>query len=214
MGNHLSMPISASGSCQVWQPCKAVRLSLPIVDIFGPCCFIWSISHLTLSFSFSQTQQRLWVLPRSTSTSASGSCQEWQGWITVRLALPIVDSCGRLLFYSINFTSHPFFFLLPNTTAFYGASSFNADISNWVVSSVTTMYGSKSCLATGWLWWSFVVLFGPFHILHVPFFFFHLPLPNTTAFNGASSFNADLSNWVVSSVTTMYNSTFWIANCW
>jgi len=49
------------------------------------------------------------------------------------------------------FTSDPFFFLLPNTTAFKGdfrkASAFNADISNWDVSSVTQMYQSKSFLA-------------------------------------------------------------------
>jgi surface protein len=43
-----STPISASGSCQVWQPCNAVRLSLQIVDDWCPCCFILSISHLTL----------------------------------------------------------------------------------------------------------------------------------------------------------------------
>ena len=45
------------------------------------------------------------------------------------------------------FTSDPFFFLLPNTTAFEGAAAFNADISQWDVSSVTTLYESKSFLA-------------------------------------------------------------------
>jgi hypothetical protein len=39
------------------------------------CCFILSIPHLTLSSSFSQTQQPFMVLPLSTPTSASGSCQ-------------------------------------------------------------------------------------------------------------------------------------------
>jgi hypothetical protein len=39
-----------------------------------------------------------------------------------------------------------------------------------------------------------VVLVDPFHSYMYTFFFL---LPNTTAFQGASSFNADISNWVV-----------------
>ena len=71
----------------------------------GPCCFIWSISHLTLSSFSSQTQQPFVVLLRSTSTSASGTCQVWRWCNTVRLSLPIVDSCVPLVLYLVHFTS-------------------------------------------------------------------------------------------------------------
>ena len=52
-----------------------------------------------------------------------------------------------VVFFWVHFTSDPFFLLLPNTTAFYDATAFNADISQWVVSSVTTLEKSKSFLA-------------------------------------------------------------------
>ena len=132
--------------------------------------FIWSISHLTLSSSSSQTQQPLRVLPRSTKTSAAGTCQVWRPWRPVSLSLPIIDSGGSLLFYLVHFTSDPFFFLLPKNPAFNGAQMFNADLSKWDVSQ-SRMGGSKSFLAIvdidscgPWLF-----LFGPFHIL--TFFF-------------------------------------------
>ena len=48
MGNHLSMPISASGSCQVWRPWNAVSLALPIVDSCGPLLFYLVHFNLTL----------------------------------------------------------------------------------------------------------------------------------------------------------------------
>ena len=147
-----STPTSASGSCQVWQTCNTVGLSLPIIDSCGPLLFylVHVTSHLS-SFSF-QTQQPFIMLNRSTPTSATGSCQVWQTCGAVRLALPIVDSCGPLLFYfgPFHILHVPFFFFLPNTTAFTSASLFNADISKWVVSSVTNMQHSRSFLANYW----------------------------------------------------------------
>jgi len=67
------------------------------------------------------------------------------------------------------------------------------------VSKVTQMIGSKIS--------NFVDIFAHSHLT---FFFF---LPNTTAFSGASLFNADISQWVVSSVTKMANSKSCLANC-
>jgi len=55
-----STPISATGSCQVWRPWAIVSLSLPIVDSCGPCCFIWSISHLTFLLPLPKHNSLLW----------------------------------------------------------------------------------------------------------------------------------------------------------
>ena len=101
-----STPTSASGSCQVWQTWIKVRLALPIIDSCGPLLFY--LVHFTsdLSFSSSQTQQPFGVLKPSTPTSASGSCQVWRPCGAVRLSLPILDSCGRLFFYLVDFTSY------------------------------------------------------------------------------------------------------------
>ena len=87
-----STPTLATGSCLVWRPCIAVRLELPIVDSCGPCCFVFSISQLTflLSSSFFLTQQPFKVLPCSTPTSATGSCQVWQPCDTVRLSCKLL----------------------------------------------------------------------------------------------------------------------------
>ena len=139
--------ISASGSCQVWRPWEAVRLSLQIVDSCAPLLFHFVSFTSYPSSSSSQTQQPFMVLPRSTRTSARGSCQVWRTCTKVSLSLPIVDTFVILIgpFHIL-----PFFFLLPNTTAFQDASSFNADISQWVVSSVTSMYRSTSFLANCW----------------------------------------------------------------
>ena len=146
-----SSPISASGSCQVWQTCIKVSPSLQIVDSCGPFDFNWSISHLTFSSSSSQTQQPFKVVPRSTPTSATGSCQVWQPCNTVRLALPIVDSFGSFVAYLVHFTSYfSSSSSQKNTIAFHNAKAFNANISNWVVSSVTSLSNSKSFLANCW----------------------------------------------------------------
>jgi surface protein len=76
-----------------------------------------------------------WDVSNVTTLEQSKSCLE------------ISDSGGPLLFYFIHFTTDPFFFLLTNTTAFKNAAAFNADISQWVVSRVTNMEGSKSFIA-------------------------------------------------------------------
>jgi len=116
-----------------------------------------------------------------------------------------------LLFYFIHFTSDPFFFLLSNTTAFLWARKFNADISKWDVSSVKTLKQSKSCLeisdSGGPLLFYFI------HFTSYTFFFLHPTHNLTTAFDGAEAFNADISNWVVSGVTTLFQSKSFLANC-
>ena len=124
------------------------------------CCFFWSIFTPYTSSSFSLTQQPFVVLPRSTAISASGTCQVWRPWNKVSSIVDI--SGGPLLFYLVHFTSDVFIFLLPNTTAFNRASSFNADISNWVVSSVTNMrISTLPIVESGG---PLLFLFGPFHI--------------------------------------------------
>ena len=177
-----------------------------IVVVF--CCLIWSISHLTLSSSFSQTQQPFNMLPRSTPTSATGSCQVWRPWNKVSLSLQSVNICLFFLFGPFHISP----VLLPppkNTTAFYNAKAFNADISKWVVSSVTNMYCSTSFLANCWYFWSLL-----FYLVDFTSYTVFFLLPNTTAFMSASSFNVDISQWVVSRVTRMDNSTSCLANCW
>ena len=151
-----------------------------------------------------QSLSQIWsvpflVCPPSTPTSASGTCQMWRPWKKVSFSLPIivivVDLCcfdfthfhishlilsssfSSVLFYPFHIL--PFFFVHPHTTAFAGATSFNGDISQWDVSSVTSLDSSRSFLANCWEWWSFVVLFGPFHILH-----FLLPPPKHNSFLG------------------------------
>jgi hypothetical protein len=88
-------------------PCQLLIVVVPL---------LFYLVHFTsrLCSSFSQTQQPFKMLPRSTSTSATGSCQVWRPCITVRLALPIVDSCVPLLFCYVHFTSSLLFFLLEN----------------------------------------------------------------------------------------------------
>ena len=100
-----STPTSASGTCQVWKTWDTVSLSLPIVEVVGLCCFIWSIfTSYTFFCSSSHTQQPLKTLKRSKiPTSASGLCQKWKTSAAVSLSLPIVDSGGPLLFYLVHF---------------------------------------------------------------------------------------------------------------
>jgi surface protein len=108
-----------------------------------------------------------------------------------------------VLFGPFHILHVPFFFFLPNTTAFRDASSFNADISQWDVSRVTRMDYSTSCLA------NFVdsCLSLMFYFVHFTSYTFFFLFPNTTAFFNAKEFNVDLSKWVVSSVINMYYST-------
>jgi surface protein len=67
--------------------------------------------------------------------------------MAVSLALPVVDSRGPLLFYLIHFTSYFSSSFSTNTTAFSNTHSFNGNISQWDVSSVTNMGNSTSFLA-------------------------------------------------------------------
>jgi surface protein len=96
---------------------------------------------------------------------------------------------------------------------FESKSTFNADISKWIVSKVTNMIGSKSILPNCW------------YLLCPLLFFLHVSISahlnpsssfpsNTTAFYGASSFNADISKWSVSSVTNLESSKSFLPNCW
>ena len=99
--------------------------------------------------------------------------------------------------------------------AFYGASSFNGDLSSWDVSSVTTLFYSKQPLD-----WSFVVrgresvwsgsnyvcLLDDVCVGGIVGVVTFIGCVDAPAFYGASSFNGDLSSWDVSSVTTLQSS--------
>ena len=111
------------------------------------CCFNWSISHLTLSSSSSQTHNSLlgcFLVQCRHQQLGRVKCDDLAKQYVFPCQLLIHVVVVLLLFYLVDFTSYTFFFLLLNTTAFYGASSFNADVSQWVVSSVTRLDSSKS----------------------------------------------------------------------
>jgi len=76
--------------------------------------------------------------------------------------LILSSSFSSVLFYPFHILT--FFFVHPHTTAFTNAKAFNADISQWDVSNVTTLEQSKSCLEISDSGGPFVFLFGPFHI--------------------------------------------------
>jgi surface protein len=73
---------------------------------------------------------------------------------------------------------------------FYGASSFNSNISKWDVSSVTDMYGMFYGAA------SFNSDISRWDVSSVTNMYI--------MFNGAASFNSDVSNWNLGHVTDMY----------
>ena len=96
--------------------------------------------------------------------------------------------------------------------AFWGASSFNGDLSSWDVSSVTTLAYSKqpldlslcrTLLGEGvWSGSNYVSLLDDGCGVCVTC----IGCVDAPAFLGASSFNGDLSSWDVSSVTTLLSS--------
>ena len=97
---------------------------------------------------------------------------------------------------------------------FYGASSFNGDLSNWDVSNVGNMFSmfdGASAFNGDLSDWNvsnvtnmircFLVLL---HLMAVSQLGYELRYYYVSMFNGASSFNGDISTWNVSNVTDMY----------
>ena len=92
---------------------------------------------------------------------------------------------------------------------FYGAASFNGDLSTWDVSAVTTMFASElsdSCIVLGLLGWlprrrgvwagsnGYALIFNA----RAVFTIFH-----ESVFYRSSLFNGNLESWDVSAVTNM-----------
>jgi len=125
-------------------------------------------------------------------------------------------------FFSLLFFTIFLFSLTYTPTAICSASKFNADISKWNTAKVTTMQSSTStspsffcCPLCGSFSLEFCLFTLPvafFFLVFSIFFFFglfqqirHRHPP--TAFQYATVFNADISKWNTTAVTTMHLST-------
>ena len=100
-------------------------------------------------------------------------------------------------------------------TVFYGASKFNADISAWRTDALTSLFASRLYLHPVTRNLCFLYFFQS-NLLTLCFFFSNpvcIVISSCTAFHTASAFNADISNWTTSKVTTMRASTSTLLLC-
>jgi len=138
-----------------------------------------------------QSAIALWVSNKTSALATYGDIKFWDltgvtilGNATKEYGTPFVPST-----FNADISRWDVSNVTTMTQLFYGAQSFNADISNWNVSKVTSMYQMFEAS-------SFNADISRWNVSNVTDMF--------SMFSQATNFNADISAWNVSNVTDMY----------